>query len=54
MNFVPILKVLRGLGLSDDEAYALIGKGQETLERYLRFRFSSWDEMIAAFEKAEQ
>jgi len=53
MNLINTLKVLQASGMSRDEAYDMIGKGQETLERYLRFRFPSIERLILAYEQAE-
>lgn len=53
MNLVPTLKVLMATGMTNDEAYDMIGRGQETLMRYLRFRCESWEQLIRMFEQAE-
>ena len=54
MNLVPTLRVLLATGMNEDEAYDMIGRGEDTLMRYLRFRFASIEQMIHAFECAEQ
>ena len=53
MNIVPTLKVLMKLGMTQDEAYNLIGRGPDVLMRFLRYRCESWTQMIELYEEAE-
>jgi len=54
MNLIPTLKVLIASGMTHDEAHEMIGRGEQTLNRYLRFRFPSWERLIVAYEQAER